>query len=91
MSKTVQAFAPIASAVASRKDGQSTEGDINLGDGENTLMKTEMVGICQEAIQKSITAEVNTQPSLFRFSQVKSHCSCYFGTPDLCESRRFQH
>lgn len=88
MSKTVQAFAPIASAVASRKDkDQPTEGHINLGDGENTLMKTEMVGICQEAIQKSITAAVNTQPRPFRFSQLKSHCSCSvehqtFANPD---------
>lgn len=77
MGKIVQAFAPMASAVASRKDkGQPTEGYINLGDGENTLMKTEMVGICQEAMQKSITAPVNTQPCLFRFSPVSSHCSC---------------
>lgn len=88
MSKTVQAFAPIASAVASRKDkDQPTEGHINLGDGENTLMKTEMVGIYQEAMQKSVTAKVNTQPCLFRFSQVKSHCSYYvehqtFANPD---------
>ncbi|KAJ5808652.1 hypothetical protein N7474_009921 [Penicillium riverlandense] len=71
MSKTVQAFAPIASALSSRKDKtQPAEGDINLADGENTLMKTEMVGICQEAIQKSITAETFANPDGFNSDPV---------------------
>lgn len=59
MDTTVKAFMPIAAAVAAR--GNVKPEDINLADGENTLMKTEMVEICREAMNKNITAKVNPQ------------------------------
>ncbi|KAJ5601925.1 hypothetical protein N7510_011459 [Penicillium lagena] len=82
MSTTVQEFAPIASAMQSRKDkNQPTEGDINLGDGENTLMKTQMVGICQEAMQTSLTAESFANPDGFNTdSALRETLAKYFTT-----------
>ena len=34
------------------------EGNINLADGENTLMQDTMVEVCKDAMVKSITTEV---------------------------------
>jgi hypothetical protein len=57
MGTTVKAFLPIAAAVAAR--GNVKPEDINLADGENTLMKTEMVELCKEAMNKNINASVS--------------------------------
>jgi hypothetical protein len=57
MGTTVKIFLPIAAALASR--GKINPGDINLSDGENSLMKTQMVDLCKNAMNKSITEDVS--------------------------------
>lgn len=52
---TIRTMGPIAAGVGS---GVVNAGDINLADGENTLMKEAMVEICREAINKNLTDEV---------------------------------
>lgn len=58
MATTVKVFLPIANALASR--GKPDPGDINLSDGENSLMKAHMVDRCKDAMDKSITEDVSS-------------------------------
>lgn len=67
MGTTVRALAPVVAAVSSRKESPPADEDINLGDGENTLMKLEMVGICREVMQRG--PDIKVHKSLF-FSRV---------------------
>ncbi|KAI7970483.1 hypothetical protein EIK77_004965 [Talaromyces pinophilus] len=56
METTVKAFLPVAYALAAR--GKIGPEDIDLANGENSLMKLEMVDICKKAMSDSITANV---------------------------------
>lgn len=56
MGTTVKIFLPIAAALASR--GKKNPGDIDLSDGENSLMKAHMVNLCKDAMHTGISEEV---------------------------------
>jgi hypothetical protein len=55
MATTVKAFLPVANALASREIGSEK---IDLANGENSLMKLEILDICKKAMSDSITANV---------------------------------
>lgn len=57
MGTTVKIFLPIAAALASR--GKTAPGDIDLSHGENSLMKAQVVDLCKDALNKSITEDVS--------------------------------
>jgi hypothetical protein len=63
MATTVKTFLPLGDALLARR--KHNPGDIDLSDGENSLMKTEMVEICKEAMNRSITADVSRPSQLF--------------------------
>lgn len=56
MATTVKAFLPVANALASR--GEIGSEKIDLANGENSLMKLEILDICKKAMSDSITANV---------------------------------
>ncbi|PCG88886.1 Pyridoxal phosphate-dependent transferase, major region, subdomain 1 [Penicillium occitanis (nom. inval.)] len=60
METTVKAFLPVAYALAAR--GKIGPEDIDLANGENSLMKLEMVDICKKAMSDSITANIFATP-----------------------------
>ncbi|KAH8695586.1 pyridoxal phosphate-dependent transferase [Talaromyces proteolyticus] len=60
MATTVKILNPIADALAAR--GKISPEEINLADGESSLMKLEMVEICKEAMNNSITTDTFSNP-----------------------------
>lgn len=82
MATTVKVFLPVANALSAR--GKIGSDDIDLANGENNLMKLEMVDMCKKAMSDSITANVRQNQN-----RQRKKCSL-MSISGICQSCRLR-